>query len=259
MRKNKFKRNIKLLTTVLSVFVLLLFITSDRVYGYIMPAEQLLDFMADNFSKFKTLGIVRSTLQISNGSEKVFKEQIWLKSPDLYNYKIIDRSVERSQSPDMTYLQLLMANSSWRMEGLLSAMGINSQNVAFTRVDGVIAYRIGENEAPRLIIEKERFIPLLLVYRLPEYLEGNMVIVHFQDYREQDDKWFPFEITYATGDKIKEKYTIQSLESNIPVDSSTLKTFQIMPAPEQEEKPILSNDEDERLRNIIRAFEEKYQ
>ena len=255
----KLKDNIKVKFAALSLLFSITFLTGGKGYGYIMPAEQLLDFMVNNFSKLKTVSIVQSTLQVSDGREKVFKEQIWLKSPDLYNLKVIDRAVERTRYPDMAYLQLLIANSRWRIERLLSAMDVNIKSVAFTRLDGVIAYRIGEKEGPRLLIEKERFIPLLLEYRMAENVDGDMVTIRFQDYREQGNNWFPFEVTYSEGNMIKERYTVQTFEYNIPVGSALMKHFQLIPAPEHETENIAADDEEDRPKNIIRAFEEKYQ
>ena len=133
--------------SIISIIILLTCLTlmvNDRCHGYIMPAEQLVDFMIKNFSSFDTLVITQSTLQTEQDREKVFKEQVWLKSPDLFNLKSLDHIAGRIELPDMAYRQLLMANSRWRLEQLLSMMGVNLQSTAFTRHGETIAYRVGE-------------------------------------------------------------------------------------------------------------------
>ena len=54
------------------------FLTSGRGMGYIMPAEQIIDFMAKNFSKFKTLVFTQSTHQQDKeveGDGRIFEEK----------------------------------------------------------------------------------------------------------------------------------------------------------------------------------------
>ena len=259
MRKSLYSKSIFFCA---GFFICLTFIVHSRCHGYVMPAEQLLDFMAGNFSKFNSLVIIQSTLQTYQENERVFKEEIRLKSPDLFNLKALDNIAGKRETPDMTYRQLLMANSGENLEHLLSVMGINLQSVAFTRIDGVIAYRIGEKEpgSPKLIIEKERFIPLLMEYILPEDLGGETITVRFLDYREEDDKYYPYEISYSAGDTISETYTIQTFQYNVPIDESFFQRFAINPSqyisPSEEAASVF---EEERLRNILKTFEEKYQ
>ncbi|HJX34705.1 MAG TPA: hypothetical protein VJ373_05960 [Desulfatiglandales bacterium] len=204
-------------------------------YGYIIPAEQLLDFMAENFSNFKTMIIVQSTLQTGPESEKIFMEQIQMKSPDLFELKPLDRMAGRTGLPYMAYRQLLMANSRTRLEQLLSLMGINLEAVSLTRVDGVIAYQIGlkGDQGSKLLIEKERFLPLQLVYRMAGDTSEEVVTVRFQDYRKEGKGWFPFQISYSVDNRIREEYSIQNMETNIPIYSSSLQTFEINPSQRQ--------------------------
>ena len=119
------------------------FMVNNRCHGYIMPSEQLIEFMVNNFSKIKTLVIIQSTLRSDQGNEKVFREQIWMKYPNLLHSTVLDQNEERREPLDMTYRQLLIANSSSRPEHILSMIGLNLQNVAFTRIDGIVAYKIG--------------------------------------------------------------------------------------------------------------------
>jgi hypothetical protein len=221
--------NMKSLLGRIWVVICLTLMLNGRSHGYVMPAEQMLDFMAKNFSNFKTVDIVQSTMEIGQDSEKVFMEQIRLKSPDLFELKSLDRMTGRTDIPYMAYRQLLMANSRARLEQILYMMGINLQAVSLTRIDGIIAYRIGEkgDDIPKLLIEKERFLPLLLIYRTTGDMSKEIVTVRFQDYRKEDKGWFPFQINYSVGNKIREEYNIQTLQTNIPISSSLLQTFEI--------------------------------
>jgi hypothetical protein len=131
----------------------------------------------------------------------------------------------------MAYRQLLMANTSTRLEQLLSMMGINLEAVSLTRVDGVIAYQIGQkgDHIPKLLIEKERFLPLQLVYRMAGDTSEEIVKVRFQDYRKEGKGWIPYQINYSVDNRIREEYSIQNLQINEQIDSSSLQTFEITP------------------------------
>jgi len=159
----------------------LLFIPAEKCLGYIIPAEQLVGFMAKNFSKFRTLLIIQSTQQEdekSEGGEESFMEKIWMESPDRVRSQVMDHPMGRINKPDMRYRQILMANNAQRLLQLLSQMGVNTHSVAFTRIDDIIAYRIGDKEPhrPKILVEKDKFLPLFLVYRSTEQSHGRMKV-----------------------------------------------------------------------------------
>lgn len=266
------------------MFATLSLILGGRSYGYVMPVEQLVDLMTNNFSKFKTLVIYQNTSQAvraDEDAEKIFREEVMIKSPDLIYSKVLDQAVDRAALPDMTYRQLLISSKEERLERLLAWMGIDLKCVAFTRIDGIIAYRIGDERPgnPKIFIEKERFIPLLLEYSLPENPTGENIVVWFNDYRKQNKGWYPWEIIYSVGDTTRETYTIQTLHANVPVDQSLLNPSGIDLASEKTPEFILdeildrapeeiqnkpadkgpADVDEERLKQIIKVFEEKYQ
>ena len=237
---------------------------AEKCQGYVIPADQLIAFMAKNFSKFQTLVVIQSTQQRDEDGEvgeESFMERIWMESPDRLRSQVTDHPMGRVKEPDMSYRQVLMANSAQRLVQLLSRMGVNLHSVALTRIDGVIAYRIGdkEPERPKILVEKDRFLPLLLVYGAsrPHVLET--ITVQFKDYKKLEEGWYPFEIIYTDGKAFKEIYTIHTLKANVPIDPALF----VMPkrefAPEQASEPEQAPTEEERLREIIKKFEEKYQ
>jgi hypothetical protein len=226
-----------------------------------MPVEQLIGFMAKNFSNFETVVITQYVIQENEKNEdqgKIFKEQIWMKSPDLFQAKILDQQEGMGTARNTAYRQLLIANETQRIGQILSRMGINLESVAFTRIDGVIAYRIGdkEPESPKILIEKERFLPLLIIYRPIENLTRNVITVRFSDYRKLEEGWYPFETTYVLGQNIKETYSIQSLQANEPIDTQIFYSSGEKPYPS---KTLEKSPDEERLRQIIKTFEKKYQ
>jgi hypothetical protein len=271
MREKISSVNLKVCCIVFFVFVALAFVVKQTCHGYIMPAEQLIAFMADNFSKFNSLLIIQSVsednqrideehLVYYEDAEDVFKEQLWIKSPNLFRSQLLGYDEDRGEIRDMAYRQLLIANSQEGLERLLSGMGINLHSVAFTRIDGVIAYRIGDKGlySPKLVIEKERFLPLLLMYGLSEDYSEGPVSVWFKEYRKVGGGWYPFEITYSVEDRAKETFEIQHMEVNIPIDPSIFESSSGKTRLNEAQDTKKKSPEEKRLRKIIKAFEEKY-
>ena len=239
------------------------FMVSGKCLAYIMPAEQIVGFMAANFSKFKTLIITQSIQQEGQNIKErggEFKEKVWVKSPDFIYSKSLDRTGGRDVHPDIAYRRLFIANSVKRLMRLLTDVEINLQLVALTRIDDVIAYRIGDKEPHRskILIEKKRFIPLYLEYGSPENVAGDMIRIRFLDYRKVEQGWYPFEITYSSGDKISQRYIVHTIQANEPVDPSIFDPSMIKSDPGKALDKNLSPQEEKRLRKILETFEEKY-
>jgi hypothetical protein len=228
-----------------------------------MPAEQIVGLMVSNFSNLNTMVITQYTNHADRsdgGREKVFREKIWLKSPNLYHAKALEKKELPTFVPDVAYRQLLIANSEEAIMRLLGGMGIDLEAVAFTRFDGVIAYRIGDGdpESPKIIVEKERFLPLHLVYRSRDDQLNEIIKVQFADYRKLDPGWYPFQITYDHGTEITQKSATLAVQANVPVAPSV---FGPLPPPIEERSPGDRQGEEEeegRLKKILETFEDKY-
>lgn len=248
-----------------------LFLLMEICLGYVMPAEQLIQFMAKNFSKFETLVITQTTLQQDPKDEEweeSFTEKIWMKSPDFFRSKILNEKSYRVLVLDTDYRQLLVTHSKQTLMELLIRMGVNLESVGFTRIEEVTAYRIGDQgpDNPKLLIEKERFLPLLLKYVPPRASKMETITVRFKEYRKLDQGWYPFEMTYSVNDEIREVHTIHTIDANVPIDPALLDIPETEPppgpAPEKEmttPEKEMTPQEEERLRKIIKTFEEKYQ
>ena len=249
------------------------FMMAGNALAYIMPIEQLAGFMAANFSNFKTLVVFQTTHLVNPQSqepESVFQERIWLKSPGFYRSEPVDGSegqvkegnvpVGGRHNPDMSFRRLLMAGDGRTILALLSEMGVNYGSVTFSRFDGVIVYHIGDTalESPKLLIEKKRFLPLLLRYRLPANSGKRMVTVRFEEYRKVEKGWYPYSIVYCAGNGREEHYSISDMQVNVPIEQ----TLSIIPGPgtlpagNSERKP--EQEEGKRLKDVIEALKKKY-
>ncbi|MBW2063600.1 MAG: hypothetical protein JRJ03_01585 [Deltaproteobacteria bacterium] len=232
--------------------------------GYLMPAEQVVSLMGRNFEGFKSVKIIQLTQQdYGRGEESlwVFREELIMKSPGFYHSRVLDPGINRGYLPDSSYRELLLANDTETIITLLSRMGIEIEEVALTRFKGVIAYRIGDKGPgePKILVEKDRFLPLQLVYR-PVGAPLDLVIkVVFEDYRRLGKGWYPFQITLEPTPGPVEVYVIQDIKIGLPSEELLFPR----PPPEATRKPVEGENgapdpEEERLRSIIRSFEEKY-
>jgi hypothetical protein len=240
---------------------------SSKSYAYILPAEQIVEFMSANFTCFDTLVINQITQQENLaadeiGEDRVFREKLTMQSAANYHLEILEQTADKLEGAEHLFRQFIINNPKEKLLQLLPRLGIDLQQVSYSRLEGTIVYYIGDKDenSPKLLVEKKRFLPLLLVYRLPGDPQAKWVRVRFKDYRAVKDKWYPYDITYAIEGQFTERYMIQGLETNVPIDPALFKTPKTV-APVTTATPIkkLSPEEKERLKKIIEAFEKKYE
>ncbi|EFK05376.1 conserved hypothetical protein [delta proteobacterium NaphS2] len=165
----------------------------------------------------------------------------------------------RQPNRDTSYRWLLMSQAKGGISAYLSQLGIQGDS-GYDRCDGVVAYRVGnrESQTPRLLVDKERFFPLLLSYTLPEDPEGRLVTVRFKDYRKNDAGWYPYEIEYELEGASVEVYYILNLTANAPIETSFFeRKVEPSPAPVRP-SPTQGQPGDDRLEEIMRKLEKKY-
>jgi hypothetical protein len=215
---------------------------SQRAHGYIMPAEQLLNLMSARFSRFHTVLLRQSTQLMAGGEEGGgtlnFEEKVWIRSPGIYSSRITAEIEEQEVSVpeiqalrldiDCSYRRLLVANTSNNLSSYLREWGIDQETVSLTRVDGSIAWCIGKKakEGPRLLMDKERFLPLLLNYRIPFGQGMRTVEVQFDDYRMIEKRWFPFRIKYFLDGEMVESYIFLEAHFNVPEPAGLMENGQ---------------------------------
>ena len=179
------KKAIMGLLRCLFFIVLLGGVCPQNARGYVMPAEQVIGLMAKNFSGVKTV-LITQAKYLEKPEDQVeetpSEEKWWLKSPDLFRFEASGTSglpAEDSMTPFRLNYQaaarrLLMAAGERAMISLLSKLEVNLESVGLTRLNGVVAYRLGEKgpEDPKLLVEKERFLPILLCFACGNIRDG---------------------------------------------------------------------------------------
>ena len=241
--------------------------------AYIMPAEQLIDLMSRNFSQFKTLIITQSTHLITPEDlevQVVMEEKILLKSPGFHHSELVDLPDGWSSNPyllsaaksstDYTFRRLFLKSDKNTTMTLLTEMGIDLSLVAITRYNGVIAYRLGEKDpkGPKLLVEKEKFLPLLLSYRLWGDTGQKTVTVLFSDYRKVAEGWYPYETAIFTEEELEERYFVIDLLVNTPIESSFFDQHEEPFRYPQDSEKDRQSPEEGRLKEIIEFLKEKY-
>jgi hypothetical protein len=223
---------------------------------YILPSVQILQFMTKKYAAIKTLQVTQLTkiMDLRHEREKVFGETLSLVAPDLYRseaaaqpgirlvihngprtLRIVNEEVVYDmQGNGLPFHFLMVARDPNKLMEILRTLGINLDRVSLTRYDGRIAFMIGgEVEgSPRLLIDKDAFLPLLLKY-------GN-VLFRASDFRElTKESWYPYHIIYEYAgptieDYLLEEYMAKDAIPNPPLDESL---FDIPLVRSQFEKP----------------------
>ena len=272
---------------------LFLSLTAGEISAYVMPLEQILARIRKRFAGQYSLIIEQATHVIQSRDplvEEVFREKVWLKNPQ-YERTMemntlaaananmgVPRSISgnttenqatenqldqafRQPNRDTSYRWLLMNQAKGGISAYLSQLGIQIWDLGYDRCDDVVAYRVGNRDpqTPRLLVDKERFFPLLLSYTLPGDPEGRLVTVRFKDYRKSDVGWYPYEIEYELEGAPVKVYYILNLTANAPIETSFFeRKVEQSPAPVRP-SPTQGQPDDERLEEIMRKLEKKYQ
>ncbi len=269
----------------------LLLVMPGSSSGYLMPVDQIIDKMRARFSSFKTLIIDQSTHVLDPQDREttmVFQEKTWLKSPGYCRSEITGRPespdiagapappppgepaqregqvayevAEGQLNSDTAFRWLLMANNRDTIMTFLAQMGVNLESVGFTRLDGIIAYRVGDKgpESPKLLIHKESFLPLLLSYVPIRSSSQDLAIVRFDNYKQVDSGWYPYEIDYSVEKKRVEHYFVLNIRVNPPIEASFFKTTTEKTGTPQKPENDQDGQQEERLREVIRLLKEKY-
>ena len=252
------------------------------VHAYVMPAGQLLGFMTANFRSFGTLRLTLSTsLFLHPEREKphrLLEERLWLKPPLFYHREALGESADPAQAPaaapdpqswDRTFFRLLLPGSTPAARDFLLELGIDLERVAFTRLAGTIAYRLGRKPAdsPCLLVEKERFLPLMLSYRIGT----ETVRVHYGDYQKLAAGWFPHQMTYSVDGQPVALFRVLdlALDTQMPTPVEPLipegrRPPRLVPdvspePPAAAFQPEASDLQEEELQEILEELKRRYQ
>jgi hypothetical protein len=224
--------------------------------GYVLPPEQILEFMAGNAAGYSAVGIIWEHASGDRQPEHgPAREEVWFRSPD-------DYSIRRAAGPDpgeqegagAAFLELFTGRRH-RIERFLLELGVDLDSSSYTRVERTVAFRIGGDaeEAPALIIEKSRFIPILLRYASGRGWGGGMTELSFLDYRPSGEGWFPYEVRYRTADGTTGSYRVLDLRPGEPPPAEGYSTEGAGADGAGRES------EADRLERVIKSLEEKHE
>ena len=265
---------------------------TGEICAYIIPLERILGEVRKRFVSLNTLIIEQTTHVIHSRDpigETVFREKVWLQipryertmvmaAPDIPNVgegafktkavsgnaplnaeKQPDRVV-RQPNPDAAFRWLLMSNPKGGIAVFLTQLGVQLWDVGYDRCDGVVAYRVGarDPESPKLLVDKERFLPLLLSYVVPVDSERRLVTIRFKDYRKIDSGWYPHEIDYFLEGGGEEVYHVLNLTANAPIQADFFERKMEGSAVPTKPSAQQGNPDDRRLEEIMRALKDKY-
>jgi hypothetical protein len=226
----------------------------DRAGAYVLPSQQILQFVSAHFSKFETLVIKHTVERESGVGVQSFEEILTMKSPDFLHAAPTEESGTRTGIIDRSFRALFLASSQTWLRDLLSGAGVDLDRVSYTRIDGTVAYLIGEgrDDRPKLAVEKARFLPLVFNYPSRLSHDPEFIRVTFRDYRQVGQGWYPFEIMCSSDAGWVERYKVQSIQVNAPVQPSLFQPSQSM------SRPAKSACNEEKIHANVRAFERKY-
>lgn len=225
-----------------ALLIVILFVVPSIGHSYILPSTQIIEFMVKKFASVKTLRIIQLTkiLDLDRETETVFGESLYLMSPDLYRSEVAGQPGKRiivhdglrtlrivdgnlaneKESEAFLFYFLMLAQDSRLLLKDLEELGINLDMVSLARFGDRIAYLIGNKEegSPRLLVDKDFFIPLLLQY-------GNVAFFASDFIELQQRLWYPRHILYSyTGanieDYILEEYSVKDIIINPSTDAS---------------------------------------
>ena len=253
---------------------LLICLCESSLFAYIMPAEQVIGLMTKNLLKVETM-FLRESVHLVDTEDRanklIFEQKVWLKAPNfIHRERMISRDVYGMEAgpvefmqptEDVSFRRLFIDGHAESLLVFLSELGVDLECVAYSRIDGVIAFRLGDQglESPKLFIEKERFVPLMLCYPSKGVSDADMVTVWFDDYRKKAKSWYPYEIVYTDDAGMEEHHFVLDMQVNAPLGDRILSEIPDLDAPPPEvPETDQESPAEKRLREIIELFRKKY-
>lgn len=217
--------------------------------GYVIPPEQLLDFAAEHVTGFESLGLTlehRTTFE--GGTEETEVLEVWFRPPEEVRCARGDGPVAAAEDIPWPFLSLFCGKRHL-LERFLIRRGLDLDTSSYTRLDQEPVYRIGRKRPgmPALLLEKSRFVPLLLRYEPDRAGPGEWTEIRFEAYERHGEGWFPGRIRYRTAGGVTGALTVRGLRRNEPLSDWA-----------SNRAGETAFEEEKRLESVIRAFEKKY-
>ncbi len=226
------------------------FLPLPGVEGYVIPPEQLLDFAAEHVVGFESLGLtLEHQSPAEDGTVETEVLDVWFRPPEEVRFARDDEFGLRAEGVSLSFLSLFCGRRHL-LERFLLRRGLDLDTASYTRLDREPVYRVGRKGAgmPVLLLEKSRFVPLLLRYEPDRAGPGERAEIRFEAYERHGEGWFPQRIRYRAGSGVTGSVTVRELRLNVPFSGR---------APER--TGDTASEEKKRLESVIRAFENKYE
>jgi hypothetical protein len=243
--------------------------------AYVLPAEQILKLMAKNFREFRSLAIVQTTEIVDLRNESILRttrERLWLRSPGLFRVESVspvqseyDEDADATNGPLHPCLvghRLLLANDPGDLLDLLWAMGIDTDLTSYAKSDGVIAYCIGDPapERPKLLVEKERFVPILLTLDGEGLGARGKDKMRFEDYKQLENGWYPYKVECMLKGIYLERSHVLEIRLSEPISGS----LEEIPFEVPDLRPLIDrmdrlDADDDHLKQALERLREKHE
>jgi outer membrane lipoprotein-sorting protein len=275
---------ISILGLVLSISALRL----DVAYGYLLPPQQLLEFVADRTGKIYNF---RFEAEVESPDpdvpDSMIKKEVvyYAARPDLLRLETEGEaddstvlsgggkrlvllngqlSVEPARHEDIFAL-LLHADSPQTLEMLLTEEHVDLSQVHLGRLGKQIAYVIGGSPrqvgVPQFWCDQDNFWPIRLIGRRSSSGVDDLVDIRFLAYQEvAGSVWLPTVIEFYRQDQLFCRMTVQTISFNeklphslFDIDKFVVEHPPVAPPTEPTEKPA------EELEEMRRYLEKKYE
>ncbi|UCG14341.1 MAG: hypothetical protein JSU72_07750 [Deltaproteobacteria bacterium] len=261
--------------------------TVEVAHGYLLPSQQLIEFVARQTSKLYNFRLeVRAESPDPDNPEAVVEREIvfYAARPDFLRQEtigvegatailvgsgrrlsVIDGQLltEEPRHEDI-FPKILFARSAETLGSILAEEQVDLNQVHLRRLGRQIAYVIGgpprDSDAPQFWCDKERFWPLRLVGRRSRQGISDLVDIRFLSYRQvASDIWMPSVIEFHREKQLLLRLVVQTTQINEPLSDALfdLEAFAAKHPPlilpkEPSERPA------EGLEEMRRYLEKKY-
>jgi len=229
----------------------------SKARAYVPPAAQILRLMCGQFRSIKTVAITQSVESVAPDEDRgpgQGVQRVWLQTPNLYHGEVLGPF----GVGDLCYRLLVMASDPRAMVDQLIAWGVSMGRSSLTRREGRIAFCLGGDGPSQgfLLVDKEAFVPLLLVTHGPGGPEGGWKRVRFLDYREVSGGLQPFEMVVESGGARERHYRVLHLAVNVEVPSPLFPLCTWAGTPDRDGQG--RGQSDTRLQQRLKELEQRY-
>jgi hypothetical protein len=257
--------------------------------AYVLPAEQILNFMIDQFRSARTLVILQKTVVYDpsvEGGMQELDEALYYQFPDRFRREmstewgeqvrvvgpegalfVTDGKIiaEREDSFDH-FKDLFLYRKGGLLLNKLFQLGVNLDVVSLGRYKERIAYVIGANypdeSVPQVWIEKNTFRPIRYIPK-GRSKGVNLEEIEYADYMPLDKKgWYPSRIFFYRDGELARMYVLKTFQINSKLphelfDVGYLKTV-YQPITSSQPQPLPTSGLDE-VQKAINDFRKTFE